>query len=398
MVNIGSKALDILRKDTPGCSQRIHLNNAGAALMPKPVISAIKSHIDLEAQIGGYESADQQADEIDQFYYQAARFFGGVPTNYAFVANATDAYSRALSSIPFSPGDVILTSLNDYISNQIAFLSLKKRFGIEVQYLANTTDGLIDVEAAKNRIAQDPPKLVAISHVPTNSGIIQPVESIGQICKRHNILYLVDACQSMGQIEVDVNKIRCDFLSGTFRKFLRGPRVAGILYVSDRILKDGYEPLFIDMRGAIWTGPDVYNQLGSAKRFEDWEFSYALLLGSREALKYANKIGIAAISERAVGLANIIREQLKDESKIRILDQNVPLGAIITMEVQGITQTDLGQYLAKHRVNHSFSTYDNAVLHFEEKKVDWALRVAPHYYNNEDEISTFCDLIKNLAL
>ncbi len=355
--------------------------------MPQPVVDEIKSHIDLETEIGGYEASDSQNQEINAFYNSVATFFGGEPYNYAFCTNATDAFNRALSSIPFKNGDIILTSDNDYISNQIAFISLKKRFGIEIHRMPNTSDGIVDVQETEKLCKDISPKLVAITHVPTNSGIIQPVIELGEVCRKNELLFLVDACQSMGQLNVNVNKLNCDFLSGTFRKFMRGPRGAGILYVSDRVLDGGLEPLFIDMRGAKWTKSDEYVIEPTAKRFEDWEFAYALLLGSKAAIEYANGIGIDNIEKRVRYLSDYLRDGLRDKSNLRILDEGANLCGVVTLEVKKCTLDQLQKVLLESSINHSISTYDNAVIHFGEKKVEWALRVSPHYYNTIDEIN-----------
>src|SRR5207253_4016802 len=247
-----------LRADTAGCAERIHFNNAGAGLMPRPVMAAMLEHLRLEEQTGGYEAADARADAVADFYEAVAELLGCRAENVAFAANATEAFSRSLSSVPFERGDVILTTLDDYISNQIAFMSLHKRFGVDFVHAPNLPEGGVDVDAMDRLMRERRPRLVAATHIPTNSGLVQPVAEIGRHCRELDLLYLVDACQSVGQYVVDVHELGCDFLSATCRKFLRGPRGSGFLYVSDRALAAGYEPLFIDMRGGRWIGPERY--------------------------------------------------------------------------------------------------------------------------------------------
>ncbi len=388
--------IDSLRADTPGCDRYIHLNNAGAGLMPRPVLNAIKTYLDLESEIGGYEAADLKAKEINEFYSEGAALFNCKPDNVAFTTNATDAYSRALSSVLFKKGDSILTSVNDYISNQIAFISLANRFGIRISRVPNLENGMIDLDAAFGLIREQKPKLVAISHVPTNSGVIQPVREIGKICRESEVLYLVDACQSMGQLNVDFSDIGCDFMSGTMRKFMRGPRGAGILLVSDRALDKGCEPLFIDMRGASWTSDNNYESLDSAKRFEDWEFGYGLMMGSIEAIKYIRKIGIDRIEKQARFLADHTRDRIRKLDNIRIIDDGDNLCGILTLHNPNWDMKDLQKLLRDHHINHSISLREYGVIHYKAKNVEWALRISPHYYNTVEEIDKFINVLEHL--
>jgi selenocysteine lyase/cysteine desulfurase len=225
--------------------------------MPRPVLNAIRAHLELEAEIGGYEAEQARGDAIEACYASLAELLGAQPRNIAFLENATVAYAQALSAIRWNPGDVILTSEDDYISNQIMFLSLVKRFGVQLVRAPVCEAGGVDVDAMIRLMDTQRPRLVALTHIPTNSGLVQAVEAIGRACRERDLLYLVDACQSVGQRVVDVGNISCDFFSATSRKFLRGPRGAGFLYVSDRALEAGMEPMFLDMRGARWIEADV---------------------------------------------------------------------------------------------------------------------------------------------
>lgn len=374
-----------LRRDTPGCGERIHFNNAGASLMPAPVLDAIREHLELESRIGGYEAEAATAVAIDASYAAVAELLGAQPRNIAFVENATVAYAQALSSIPWQSGDVILTSEDDYISNQIMFLSLAGRFGVEVIRSPVCEAGGVDVEAMVALMDQHKPRLVALTHIPTNSGLVQPVEVIGKACRERELLYLVDACQSVGQRVVDVERIGCDFLSATSRKFLRGPRGAGFLFVSDRVLESGMEPLFLDMRGARWVEANIYQPVDSAKRFENWEFSWALVLGTGAAARYALSVGMEAIQERVVGLAADLRGQL-ERVGFRVLDRGKERGGIVTVHLPGADREDLMAGLRANRINANLSFREFAVMDFDRKQAHWALRLSPHYYNTSEEI------------
>jgi selenocysteine lyase/cysteine desulfurase len=389
--------LDRLRSETPGCGHRIHFNNAGAGLMPTPVLEAITRHLELEAEIGGYEAADARKEEIDGFYAATAELIGAQPRNVAFATNATDAFARAVSAVPFERGDTILTTLDDYISNQIAFMSLHGRLGVEVLHAPNAEEGGVDVDGLARLMREHRPRLVAVTHIPTNSGLVQPVAEIGALCRELGLLYLVDACQTVGQLRLDVEEIGCDFLSATSRKFLRGPRGGGLLYVSDRALAAGYEPLFIDMRGARWTGFEQYEAVETAERFEDWEFSYATVLGAAAAARYALDVGIEPIEQRARMLGGRLREGLAAVDGVRVLDRGPDVCSIVTIAVAGRDSEQLHRELERRRINSSVSGRDTALYDFTEKQVEAALRLSPHYYNTEDEVDEVVAAIAELA-
>ncbi|MFD2934492.1 aminotransferase class V-fold PLP-dependent enzyme [Spirosoma flavum] len=386
-----------LRADTPGVQHVAHFNNAGASLMPQSVVDAITKHIILEAEIGGYEAAAVRKDAIRGFYTATAELLNTTADHIAATANATDAYARALSAIPFQRGDVILTTINDYVSNQIAFLSLRKRVGIEIVRAADDVAGGVSVEDMADKIKSLRPRLVAVTHVPTNSGLIQPVEAIGQFCREYDVLYLVDACQSVGQLPVDISQIHCDFLTATCRKFLRGPRGMGFLYVSDKVLSRNMAPLFVDLHGASWESADTFRLEPTAQRFEDWEFPHALVLGAAEAHRYALTVGIKAIAERDAELCVLLRRQLAQLPGVRLLDEGEHLSSIITLVSERKSATDLKAGLTTERINTSLSGHGAAILDFDRKgMLTTALRISPHYFNTEDEISTLVDTLHRL--
>lgn len=364
----------------------VHLNNAGCGLAPRSVLSTMVAHLELEARIGGYEAAAARADAVAVFYTQTAALINARPGEIAFAGSATHAYSTALSAIPFQPGDVILTTRDDFVSNQLAFLSLGKRFGVRLVHAPDLPGGGVDVAAMAALMRAHRPRLVAVTHIPTNSGLVQPVAEIGRHCRELDLLYLVDACQSVGQLPVDVAEIGCDLLTATCRKFLRGPRGSGFLYVADRVLRAGYEPLFIDMHGARWTGPDSYRPVHTAARFEDWEFPYATVLGCAEAARYALAVGVDTVASRTPALAARLREKLQQQPGVRVLDRGPQLGALVTFAVQGWQPQEFKAALDARRINSALSFREYAQLDFADKGVDWCLRLSPHYYNTEDEV------------
>src|SRR6476659_9856043 len=329
--NLPSASVELTqwRADTPGCAHRNHLNNAGAALMPKPVIDAIHDHIRLESEIGGYEAEAARQDAVAAVYDEIGAVVGAPARNMAIVANATAGFVQSLSAFDLKRGDVIVTSRCDYVSYQITFLSLAKRVGIEIRHAPDLPEGGIDAGAVREILRRERVRLVHLSWVPTNSGLVQDVAAVGAVCAEQGVPYVVDACQAVGQIPIDVAAVRCDYLSVTARKFLRGPRGIGFMYASDRALARGDHPLFVDMRGARWVDVDRYELVDRAKRFEDWEFPYALVLGQASAAKYALDVGVEVAQQRSWMLAARLRAALEKVQGSRLLDRGKSPCAIV---------------------------------------------------------------------
>jgi len=397
-----SEEIARFRKETTGCTNVIHLNNAGSGLMPDVVSRAVQDHIKLESEIGGYEAAALRAATIREFYVQAGKLLNCKAANIAFTSSATDSYTRALSSIPFSSGDIILTDNDDFISNQIQFLSLQKRYGIRIERIRNAPEGGVDLEDLERKLNRLQPRLLAITHIPTNSGLVQPVAQIAEIYAAYEqthgdkTWYILDACQSIGQMPLDVQTLKCDFLSATNRKFLRGPRGTGLLYISDKALQSGLEPLFIDMRGAEWVEKDEYKPREDAMRFEDWEFAYALVLGTRAAIEYFLEIDANRVWAQVKLLSGYTRQQLSQMDKVRVLDRGPETGGLVTFTVKGAEPGYLVNGLLQRKINVVPSYRGFAVIDFDEKQVEWAIRASPHYYNTIEEIDIFLDALKQL--
>ena len=380
--------LERWRHDTPAAEAgRIHLNNAGAALMPKPVIDAVTDHLKREAALGGYEASDAAASDIEEAYHALATLISAQPRNIAVVENATVAIAQALSAFDFAAGDVILTTRSDYISNQLMYLSLAQRCGVQLVRADDAPEGGVDPASIEASIRRHKPKVVVLTWVPTNSGLVQPAAQVGRICREHDVPYVVDACQAVGQLPVDVETLHCDFLGATARKFLRGPRGIGFLYVSDEALHQGRAPLYIDMRGAQWTDADVYRLADDATRFENWEFAYALLLGMGEAARYALDVGMDVITPRVKELACTLREKLGALPHVRVLDRGSERCGIVTAEVKGHDARVVADRLREEAINVSATLRDYAVIDMDEKGAQSALRISPHYYNTNTELN-----------
>ncbi|MGH1435713.1 MAG: aminotransferase class V-fold PLP-dependent enzyme [Lewinella sp.] len=385
-MSISTAQLHLLRQDTPACLDVIHFNNAGASLTALPVQQAVQEHLQLEYKLGGYEAAAIHAEKSQAFYPTVAELLNAQPHQIAFATSATDAYNRALTSIPFKPGDLILTTENDYVSNQIAFLQVAKRFGAKIQVAPESPAGGVDVEAMCQLIRDQVPRLVAVTHMPTSSGLIQDIYTIGKVCREVDTLYIVDACQTAGQLPLDVQAIGCDFLTATFRKFLRGPRGTGFLYASDRVLQHKTAPLYLDLHSADWPTADHYLPQADARRYELWERNHALVHGAVAAAQYALSVGLTAVAQRTTDLAKQLRLALADHTSIQVMDKGENLGAIVTCYLPNHDPKALLTQLRKKKIHTSISWGTYAHYDFNRKNIPWVLRLSPHYYNTTEEI------------
>jgi selenocysteine lyase/cysteine desulfurase len=388
--------LERWRRETPGCRERIHLNNAGAGLMPQPVLQALTGHLEREATIGGYEAEDEAERPVRETYELLGRLVGAAANNVAIVENATVAFSQAVSAFDLRPGDRIVTTRADYPSNQLRYLSLARRAGVETVRADDLPEGGVDPESVRRLASHPRTRLVALTWVPTNSGLVQDARAVGEVCAELGVPYLIDACQAVGQLAVDVNALRCDFLGGTGRKFLRGPRGIGFLYVSDRMLERGAFPLFVDMRGADWTDPDAFRLADGARRFENWEFAYALVVGLGAATRYSLAVGSGG-RERAQRLAAQLRRRLGELPGVRVLDRGREQCAIVTIGVAGRNAVELKLKLRERGINTSSADRKDGVLDMDDKRVTTVLRLSPHYYNTDDELDTAVGALAELV-
>jgi cysteine desulfurase / selenocysteine lyase len=382
------------RRDTPGCEGLIHFNNAGASLMPNQVLEAVTDHLRLEASLGGYEAAERSQEKIDHFYEAVSQLLGCHTEEIAFVENATRAWDMAFYAIPFKPGDRILTALAEYASNYIAFLQVSARTGARVEVIPNDPEGQVSVKALKSMLDKQV-KLVAITHVPTNGGLVNPIVEIGKALGQDGPLYLVDACQSAGQMPLSVQEIGCHILSATGRKFLRGPRGTGFLYVRKDLI-ERLDPPFLDLHSARWVSPVEYRVRPDARRFECWEANYAGKIGLAAAVDYALSWGLERVRTRVQGLAEFLRARLGQVRGVTVHDLGVHRCGIVSFAVEGKDAEEVRRFLLERRIHVSVCTRQGALLDMDSRGLQALVRASVHYYNTDEEIARFCEVLATM--
>jgi selenocysteine lyase/cysteine desulfurase len=382
------------RADTPGAAFVTHFNNAGASLPPRPVLDTVTDYLREESRYGGYEVAEARTEDLSSVYDTVAALVGADRSEIALTDSATRAWDSVFSAMTFHGGDRILTTASEYASNVIAFLQVAQRTGASVEIVPSRPTGEINADALDTMI-DGQVRLIAINHVPTNSGLVNPAADVGRVAKAHGIPYLLDACQSVGQMPIDVEQIGCDLLSATSRKFLRGPRGIGFLYVRGSML-DHLEPTVLDLRGARWEALDRFVMRPDARRFELWERSPALALGMGRAAAYAMQVGLDEIWERISVLGATLRAALNGVRGVTVRDIGSVQGAIVTFTMDGCEASDVKAALRNRAINVSVVTPGSARFDMEERQLPDLVRASVHYFNTEREIERLVEAVRAL--
>lgn len=378
--------IELIRKNTPGTASVTHLNSAGASLMSRQVLDIQREYLQSEATLGGYETAALYHDQLEDLYHQAALLINAAPEEIAATESATVAWQRAFFSIPFKKGDTILTAKAEYASNFISFLLLKQEKGVNIKIIPSDSTGQIDLDALEKSI-DSTTRLISLTHIPTNGGLVNPAEAVGAIARKHGILYLLDACQSVGHYPVDVARTGCHFLSATGRKYLRGPRGTGFLYVSRDILPQ-LTPVNLDLYSAEWTETEVFKKRTDARIFETWEANLMAKAGLVEALKEANQLGINNIWKRVTSLADHLRVKLSELETVRIHDLGEVKSGIVTF-TSAVPAGELKKQLSARRFNTSVSVKSSTLLDMTDRGLQELVRASVHYYNTIEETDSF---------
>ena len=389
------KEIQQFRRATRGTTECIHFNNAGASLPPDEVVETVIQYLNNEATQGGYELEHRSAERLADVYELIARLIHAEKEEVAIVENASMAWGLAFNGIDFKQGDVIITSEMEYETNLLGFLNAEQTHGIEIKVIPNDEEGDFSLSALENAITPQT-RLIAITHIASTAGTVLPVCEIGKIARRHNILYLVDACQTAGQIPLNVKEIGCDILSATGRKYLRGPRGTGFLYVRKEI-QDTLKIFFMDGHTAQLTNENGFAVRKDARRFELYEKNRALSLGLGKAIEYALEVGVGRIWQRIQFLATLMRRQLAGMEGITVHDNGKLLSGIVTFSVDGVGSSHVRSALAEKKIHVSVGLAKSTLIYMNRKSLTTVVRASVHYYNTEEEIDRICDALVSIV-
>lgn len=384
-----------LRADTPGCAEVAHFNNAGSSLPPAPVVETQVRYLHRESLIGGYEAQEEAQARLDVVYAAAAELVGGSgPDEIALFENATRAFDMALYGVPLEPGDVLLTSTAEYHSMFVTYLHRARR-GVRVEVIPPDATGQLDVGALRKRL-DGRVRLIAMTHMPTNGGLVQPAEAVGEVAREAGVFFLLDATQTVGQMPLDVRRLGCHALAGTSRKFLRGPRGVGFLWVAREWLPR-LEPPLMEGHAAEWVEPDRYVIRPDAKRFEVWESNVAARLGFGAAIAYARALGLERIWARVRALAETLRARLGVLPGVAVRDLGAVRGGIVSFTIDGVDATRVKAALRAARINVTVSPARGTLLDMRARGLREVVRASVHYYNTDEEIDRLVTAVAGLS-
>jgi selenocysteine lyase/cysteine desulfurase/glycine/D-amino acid oxidase-like deaminating enzyme len=394
-----SRPIDLAaeRARTPGCHpvtgrpRLVHLNAAGAALPTTEVLDAVLAHLRREAEMGGYEAAVAMQDELRAVYTSAATVLGCPPDDIALVESATVGWHRVIDALGPQPGERILATRSTYVSMALNLLELGRRRSVEIEILPTAADGRVDLDALRSALAR-PAAFVTASHVPTSSGLIEPVPEIGALSRAANVPFVLDATQSVGQLPVDVGLIGADALVATGRKFLRGPRGTGLLYVSPG-LRARSRSTMRDVRGTAWSGARDYRVTDTALGLETWEASHALRLGLGAALDQLATLGVERVAAYLDGLGRRLRAGLDSLPHITVHDPAASGGGIVTFSRAGEDPVQTQRRLALAGFAVVCVPASHGQWDLGPRGVGSVVRASVHVYNGPDDVDALLSFL-----
>jgi cysteine desulfurase / selenocysteine lyase len=383
------------RAATPGTDHVAHLNNAGAALPTTRTLDAVVDHLRLEAERGGYEAAAAVSSELDGVLDAVARLIGARRDEIALAGSDTQAWVKAMWGYALGGGissdDRLLVDRLAYNSHYLGLLQVCELTGASLEVVPSTTDGTLDLDALEGALAPGGVALVAVTHVGTHRGLVNPVEEVGPLCRRAGVPFFLDACQGVGQLDVDVRAIECAVLTATGRKWLRGPRGTGFLFV-DEGFAGRLRPPGISEASARWLDPERYELRPGATRFAEFEAPVAAQLGLGVAVEHALGLGISAIADRVGALAETLRDALSALEGVEVHDGGTRRSGIVTFTVAGAAPELVAASASAAHVNVSVSTSPWALLDMTAPRPTAVVRASPHYYNTEDELERLVEV------
>jgi cysteine desulfurase / selenocysteine lyase len=400
---VTSRTVDVAaaRAATPGCETGAFLLSAGASLPTQQTLDAVIAYLRHEAEIGGYEAADDVAPVLTQCRADLATLVGGTPDEIALAPSDSVAWVKAwfgwVLGGNVSPGSTVLVDRLIYHSHYAALVQTQAFAGFEIEVMPTLADGTVDIEQLRgaDRV-DDRIGAICTTMIGTHCGNVNPVESIGALARAAGVPMFVDACQALGQIVLDVEAIGCSVLTGTGRKFLRGPRGTGMLWIDDALI-ERFRPPGLDGDNTAWSARDGMQIRPGIGRFEEYEVSYAAMVGLGAAARQALDVGVDAIERSVTSLADDLRSKLAAIDRVTVRDTAARRSAIVTLDVDGVEPGDVVAVAARAgvRINESSATW--AALDMDAKGLGRVIRASPHYFNTSDDLERLVEVVADVV-
>jgi cysteine desulfurase/selenocysteine lyase len=392
----GISMLDLpkIRAATPAYTEGIYLNSAAASLMPQDIIDVVQNHLRLESTHGGYRAASVVADQLQDLYVAASELLGCDPDEIAVTDGNSRGWSSAVGAMRFSAGDRILVSRSEWGGNYAALLHIARTCGAVVEVMPTDEDGAVSIDKLRTML-DERVRLIALTWLPANGGLVNPAAEVGALAKAAGVPFILDAAQAVGQMPVNVREIGCDILTAPGRKWLRGPRGTGFLYIR-RELTEKLTPGIVDHFSAPWSGND-YELRKDARRFETAEASIALRLGLGAAIREALSFGPAAIQQQITSLAEDMRASLKTIARVKILDLGTRHSGLVSFIVDGISAATLHQLLQAEGIEVALSGMAFTPLDMSARGLTGVVRASPHLYTTQDDLSRLVSAVEKIS-
>lgn len=395
----GIRPIDVMyeRERTLGCVTAHHFNAAGAALPSRAVVDAVIAHLRREEREGGYEAGAAVADQLDGLYHSAATLLGAHHDEIAVFDNASTGLRVIMDALRLGGSDRVLVSRSTYVSHALHLMTMAQERDVELIVLPNGSDGAVDLEVLADMLNSGRRDTICIAHIPTSSGLVEPVQTVGNLAARHGARYILDATQSVGQLAVDVDEIGCDALVTTGRKFLRGPRGTGLAYVR-RSLFTGLWPTAPDVRGADWQTDGEWDLVDSARRFETWEASLACRLGLAVAIDELLERGVESTKDYIVNLASRVRQGLAQIPGVRVEDPRSRRSGIVTFNIDGLPAAAVKARLSAENIRVVAVPVSHGQWDLGHRGLDAVVRASVHVYNDESDVDALLDRVSALSI
>ncbi len=387
----------LARFDTPGADAVLHLNACGSALPPNAVVETMIEHLRLEQRVGGYEAQAMAADRLAAVTASLATLLRASDDEIAIMPSASMAWEAVVTPLTrhLTSNDEIVTSVAEYAANSLTLLRLHERTGAGIVVVPDDVHGQVDVEVMETLLTERV-KLIVLTHVPSNGGLVNPAEEVGRLARAYGIPYVLDCAQSIGQMPLSVDDLGCDALVGTGRKFLRAPRGTAVLWVRRELLRK-LRPDRIEFGGATWDSRDRFTLRRDAKRFETWERPVAAVLGLGVAVDHALEIGLDRIEARVTMLAEQFRTSLWGRPSIVVQDKGARRCGIVSFTASGVPSDDMVSRLATQNIQLSVSSAQSTLLDMEARGLASVVRAGIHYYNTSEDIDRAAEAIRAVA-